>query len=57
MIGLSELIIPGIILLVILIFGPKAFIDSYKKWKSAREEMKQIDKEFKDGVKDTNIKD
>jgi Sec-independent protein translocase protein TatA len=48
MIGLSELIIPGIILLLILIFGPKTFTNAYRKWKSVREEIKDIDKDFKE---------
>lgn len=51
MIGLSELLIPGLVLLAILIFGPKTFTEAYKKWKRVREDMKDIDKEFKEEIK------
>lgn len=48
MIGLSELLIPGIIFLLIVLFGTKSFLKFYRDVKGVRKEMKDIDKEFED---------
>lgn len=47
MIGLSELIIPVIILILIITFGKKTFLNFYKDMKGIKKDMEKIDKEFK----------
>lgn len=46
MIGLSELAIPIVIFLAILIFGPKTISNAYRKWKGVKKDIKEIDNEF-----------
>ncbi|GBE19320.1 hypothetical protein BMS3Abin17_00043 [archaeon BMS3Abin17] len=48
MIGFQELIIPGIILLLIIIFGRKAFKKLLRDLFSAKKDYEEIKEEFKD---------
>lgn len=51
MIGLSELIIPLVIFLVVLIFGPKTISNAYRKWKGVKKDISEIDNEFEQANK------
>jgi Sec-independent protein translocase protein TatA len=48
MIGFSELIIPAIIILLVIVFGKKTFLNFYRDMRGIKKEMKEIDKELKE---------
>ena len=47
MLGFSELWLPALIVLAIVIFGRKAFLKAYRDWRGVKQDMKTIDNEFK----------